>query len=125
MGAVKLPQEGYIMEFKRGQIYMCDMSPVRGSEQGGLRPVVIVSNDIGNKHSPVVIIAPITSVVSKKKLPTQVLIGTESGLKVLSMIMCEQLRTVDKRRLTVYLGVAPKWTMSAIDYAIKVALGLS
>ena len=112
------------MEFKRGQIYMCDMSPVIGSEQGGLRPVIIVSNDIGNKHSPVVIVAPITSKVHKKKLPTQILIGTESGLKQLSMVECEQLRTLDKRRMTAYIGSAPKWIMSAIDHAVKIALGL-
>ena len=113
------------MEIKRGQIYTCDMSPVIGSEQCGFRPVVIVSNDIGNKHSPVVIVAPITSRVQKKKLPTQILIGTESGLKQLSMVECEQLRTLDKRRMITYVGSAPKWLMSAIDYAIKVALGLS
>ena len=113
------------MEIKRGQIYLCDMSPVVGSEQGGYRPVVIISNDIGNKHSPVVIAAPITTAVQKKKLPTQILIGRESGLVTLSMVMCEQLRTLDKKRLTTYIGGAPKWLMSAIDHAVKIALGLN
>ena len=103
---------------------MCDMSPVVGSEQGGMRPVIIVSNDIGNKHSPVVIAAPITSKIHKKKLPTQILIGTESGLEKLSMVECEQLRTLDKRRMATYIGSAPKWLMSAIDKAVSVALGL-
>jgi mRNA interferase MazF len=113
------------MEFKRGQIYMCDMSPVVGSEQGGKRPVIIISNDIGNKHAPVVIAAPITSKVHKKKLPTQILIGTESGLQMLSMVECEQIRTLDKRRMVAYIGTAPKWVVNAIDHAVKVALGLS
>lgn len=113
------------MEFKRGQIYMCDMSPVVGCEQGGMRPVIIVSNDIGNKHSPVVIAAPITSKIHKKKLPTQILIGTESGLEKLSMVECEQIRTLDKRRMTVYIGNAPKRLMSAIDHAVKIAMGLN
>ena len=112
------------MEFKRGQIYMCDMSPVVGSEQGGMRPVSIVSNDIGNKHSPVVIAAPITSKIHKKKLPTQILVGTESGLEKLSMVECEQLRTLDKRRMATYIGSAPKGLMSAIDKAVSVALGV-
>ena len=115
------------MEIKKGQIWYADMSPVIGSEQGGLRPVLIISNDIGNSKSPVVIVAPITSVVSKKKLPTQVLIGTESGLKVLSMVMCEQLKTIDKRRLQMSepFGTAKPYIMNAIDKAIKISLGLS
>jgi mRNA interferase MazF len=112
------------MEIKRGQIYFCDMSPVIGCEQGGLRPVLVISNDIGNKHSPVVIVAPITSQYQKKKLPTQVLIGTESGLKVLSMVMCEQLRTVDKRRLTTFIGEVKPYIMRAVDGAIKISLEL-
>lgn len=113
------------MEIKRGQIWYADLSPVRGSEQGGMRPVLIISNDIGNKCSPVVIAAPITSKVHKKKLPTQVLIGTESGLQVLSMVECEQLRTLDKRRMIAYIGSAPKWVINAVDHATKISLGLS
>ena len=114
------------MEIKRGQIWYADLSPIRGSEQGGMRPVVIVSNDKGNAVSPVIIVAPITTKIGKKKLPTQVLVGTESGLKVLSMVMCEQVRTIDKTRL---LGKEPMgnvkpYLMTAIDKALKISLGV-
>lgn len=114
------------MEIKRGQIWYADLSPARGSEQGGVRPVVIISNNTGNAVSPVVIVAPITSAVSKKKLPTQVLIGTESGLKELSMVMCEQIRTIDKSRIIISepFGKAKLYIMTAIDKAIKVSLGV-
>lgn len=120
------PPKGVHMEIKRGQIWYADLSPIRGSEQGGMRPVVIVSNDTGNAVSPVVIVAPITSVVSKKKLPTQVLIGTESGLKELSMVMCEQLRTIDKSRIKMSepFGEVKPYLMAAIDKALKVSLGV-
>ena len=123
---VTLPLEGVHMEIKRGQIWYADLSPIRGSEQGGLRPVVVVSNNKGNEVSPVIIVAPITSVASKKKLPTQVLIGTESGLKALSMVMCEQLRTIDKSRIKMSepFGEVKPYLMAAIDKAIKVSLGV-
>ena len=123
---VTLPLEGVHMEIKRGQIWYADLSPIRGSEQGGLRPVVVVSNNKGNEVSPVIIVAPITSVVSKKKLPTQVLIGTESGLKALSMVMCEQLRTIDKSRIKMSepFGEVKPYLMAAIDKALKVSLGV-
>lgn len=113
------------MEIKRGQIYYADLSPVRGSEQGGMRPVLVVSNDKGNAVSPVVIVAPITTKVGKKKLPTQILVGAESNLRVLSMVMCEQVRTIDKRRVcSECIGTVPSWTMKAIDKAIKISLGV-
>lgn len=113
------------MEYKRGQIVYVDFSPVRGSEQGGFRPALIVSNDIGNKYSPVVIVAPITCQTQKKKLPTQVLIGTESGLKALSMVMCEQLRTIDKRRISgAPIGCAKEYVMKAVDYAVAKSLDI-
>lgn len=114
------------MEIKRGQIWYADLTPVIGSEQGGMRPVVVVSNNKGNVVSPVIIVAPITSVVSKKKLPTQVLIGTESGLKVLSMVMCEQLRTIDKSRIKMSepFGEVKPYLMAAIDKALKISLGV-
>ena len=114
------------MEIKRGQIWYADLSPVRGSEQGGMRPVLIISNDKGNAVSPVVIVAPITSVISKKKLPTQILIGTESGLKYLSMVMCEQIRTIDKSRIIAKepFGEVKPYLMAAIDKALKVSLGV-
>lgn len=111
------------MEIKRGQIYYADLSSVCGSEQGGIRPVLIVSNDKGNAASPVVIVAPITTKIRKKKLLTQILVGTESGLKCLSMVMCEQLRTIDKKRLSFEcVGTVPQWIMRAINNAIKISL---
>ena len=123
-GGITAAREEIHMEIKRGQIYYADLSPVVGSEQGGIRPVLIVSNDIGNNKSPVVIVAPITSVIGKKKLPTQILIGTESGLKVLSMAMCEQLRTIDKRRLSFgCVGTVPPWLMKAVNKALKISVG--
>ena len=107
----------------RGQIYYANLSPVQGSEQGGVRPVVVVSNDKGNAVSPVVIVAPITTKVSKKKLPTQVLVGTESGLKALSMVMCEQIRVIDKTRLMgEYIGEVKPWIMKLINRALKISI---
>lgn len=86
---------------KRGDIYYADLNPVIGSEQGGTRPVLVISNDIGNKHSPTVIIAAITSrVLTKKKLPTHFYLGGVEGLPENSIILFEQLRTIDKKRLT-------------------------
>ena len=107
------------MNIKRGQVYYCDLSPVVGSEQGGLRPCLVISNDIGNKHSPVVIIAPLTTKISKYRLPTQVL--TQDGK---SMIELEQIRTIDKSRIsTLYTSVAQE-TMVQVDRAIKISLGV-
>ena len=93
------------MIIKRGDMFYADLSPVIGSEQGGVRPVVIIQNDIGNKHSPTVIAAAITSQTGKNKLPTHIEIGMEnSGLKADSVVLAEQIRTIDKSRLKEKIG---------------------
>ena len=112
------------MEIKRGQIYYADLSPVIGSEQGGVRPVLIIQNDIGNKYSPTVIIAIITSRQTKANLPTHHWIDTYCGLKVKSMVECEQIRTIDKRRLEKYVGELDEIDMKFINKKIKISLGL-
>ena len=110
---------------KRWQIVYCDMSPVVGSEQGGVRPVLIISNDIGNRHAPIFIGAIITSHIEKKKLPTQVILDTSCGLSVDSMVECEQIRTLDKKRILSFVGeVTDKAQRNAIDKAIKISLGV-
>lgn len=113
------------MNIKRMQVWYADMSPVVGSEQGGYRAVVIVSNDIGNKYSPVVIAAPITSKINKKRLPTQIDLKAQYGTIVDSMIECEQIRTMDKKRLKKYLfEITEPQIVAAINQAIKVSFGI-
>lgn len=110
---------------KRWQVVYCDMSPVVGSEQGGYRPVLIISNDIGNRHAPIFIGAIITSKVHKKRLPTQVIIDTSCGLSVDSMVECEQIRTLDKSRIKGFIGeITDEEQRKAIDKAIKISLGV-
>jgi mRNA interferase MazF len=108
----------------RGEVYYADLSPVIGSEQGGLRPVLIIQNDVGNKHSPTTIIAPITSRFTKKPLPTHVPLSN-CGLAKDSIALCEQLRTVDKRRLKEKLGSMDEKDKVALDRAIEISLGLA
>ena len=113
------------MNIKRMQVWYADMSPVVGSEQGGCRAVVIVSNDIGNRYSPVVIAAPITSKIGKKRLPTQVSIEMRYGTIVDSMIECEQIRTMDKRRLKKYLfEITEPQIIEEINKAIKISFDI-
>lgn len=112
------------MEIKRGQIYYADLSPVVGSEQGGLRPILIVSNDIGNRHAPIVIAAAITSRIYKKRLPTQVTLDISCGLCKESMVECEQLRTLDKHRLKGFIGAVSEEAMAQINQAIAISLGV-
>lgn len=112
------------MEIKRGQIYYADLSPVVGSEQGGLRPVLIISNDVGNRHAPIVIAAAITSRTHKFRLPTQVLLDCSCGLCKDSMVECEQMRTLDKRRLKGFIGMVNAEAMKQIDKAITISLGV-
>lgn len=110
---------------KRGDIYYADLSPVVGSEQGGLRPVLIIQNDVGNKYSPTVIAAAITSRMGKTKLPTHIDVYAErAGLARDSIVLLEQLRTLDKRRLREKLGHLDEQMMMQIDTAIAVSLGL-
>ncbi len=109
---------------KRGDIYRADLDPVVGSEQGGVRPVVIIQNDIGNRHSPTVIVAAVTSSQKKAKLPVHVSItAQESGLPRDSVVLTEQVRTLEKTRLTRYLGTLPEETMRRIDQALQRSLG--
>ena len=110
---------------KRGDIYYADLSPVVGSEQGGMRPVLIIQNDVGNRYSPTVIAAAITSRMGKTKLPTHIDVYAErAGLARDSIVLLEQLRTLDKRRLRERLGHLDEEMMAEIDTAIAVSLGL-
>ena len=113
------------MNIKRGDIYYADLSPVIGSEQGGLRPVLIVQNDIGNRYSPTVIAAAITSRMTKSKLPTHIdLTANNVGLAKDSVILLEQIRTIDKRRLREHMGHLDDKQMQQVDDAIAVSFGL-
>ena len=111
---------------KRGEIYYADLSPVVGSEQGGIRPVLIIQNDVGNKFSPTVIVAAITSQLSKAKIPTHVeLSAKEYNLPKDSVVLLEQIRTIDKRRLKEKISDLDKAKMRAINLAILVSLGFN
>ena len=113
------------MNIKRGDIYYADLSPVIGSEQGGLRPVLIVQNDVGNKYSPTVIAAAITSKMSKTRLPTHIdLPGEDAGLAKDSIILLEQIRTIDKKRLKEKMGHLEGSIMDEVNTAIAVSFGL-
>ena len=113
------------MEFKRGQVWYCNLEGIKGSEQGGIRPVLIISNDIGNKHAPVVTIAIITSKHTKAKLPTHIWLSTYCGLTVNSLVELEQVRTVDKSRLLQYIGEIQKGEQRLVDEAIKISFGVN
>lgn len=108
---------------KRGEVYFADLSPVVGSEQGGIRPVLVIQNDIGNKYSPTVIAAAITSQLSKTKLPTHIEIEQTSGLPKNSVVLLEQIRTLDKRRLKEKICDLPPIKMSEINQALLISLG--
>lgn len=112
-----------IDEFKRGELYYADLSPVVGSEQGGVRPVLIVQNNVGNKYSPTVIVAAITSQINKAKLPTHIELTRDYGLQKNSVVLLEQLRTLDKRRLKDKIGVVDDKKMHKIDNALLISLG--
>ncbi len=110
---------------RRGDVFYADLNPVVGSEQGGVRPVLIVQNDIGNKYSPTVIIAAITSRIKRAKLPTHVEIKThESNLEVDSVILLEQVRTIDKKRLQRQVAHLDSEIMSRVNTALEISLGL-
>ena len=114
------------MMIKRGDMFYADLSPVVGSEQGGIRPVIIIQNDLGNKHSPTVIAAAITSQTGKNKLPTHIEINSENyGLKSDSVILAEQIRTIDKSRLKEKIGhIDDNTVMGRINNALGVSFGL-
>lgn len=110
----------------RGDIYYADLSPVVGSEQGGVRPVLIVQNNMGNRHSPTIIAAAITSQINKAKLPTHIeLSGRTVGLSRDSVVLLEQIRTLDKRRLKEKMGRLDEDLMHQVDSALAVSFGLS
>lgn len=113
------------MMVRRGEIYYADLSPVVGSEQGGVRPVLIVQNDIGNRHSPTVIAAAITSQKDKAKLPTHIPVSADScGLTKDSIVLLEQIRTIDKRRLKDRMGELDTSSMTRINNALQISFGL-
>lgn len=113
------------MQVSRGDIYYADLSPVVGSEQGGLRPVLIIQNDVGNKYSPTVIAAAITSRTGKTHLPTHIGITSSCGLARDSVILLEQVRTLDKRRLKEKIGHVGAEVMTRVDSALSVSFGLT
>jgi mRNA interferase MazF len=113
------------MSVKRGDIYYADLSPVVGSEQGGLRPVLIIQNDVGNRYSPTVIAAAITSRLGKTRLPTHIdVFANRVGLVKDSVILLEQVRTIDKQRLKEKMGHLDELTMNHVNNAIQVSFGL-
>jgi mRNA interferase MazF len=109
---------------KRGDIYYADLDPVVGSEQGDKRPVLVVQNDIGNKHSPTIVVTPITCNLQKKRLPTHVIIPQRSGLAVDSLALVEQIRTIDRIRLGEYIGRIGGKVQEKIDNALAVSVGI-
>ena len=113
------------MQVKRGDIYYADLSPVVGSEQGGVRPVLVVQNDVGNRFSPTVIVSAITSRMEKTKLPTHIEVDArECGLAKDSVVLLEQVRTIDKRRLREKMGTLDVNDMSKVNSALSVSFGL-
>ncbi len=112
-----------IMNVKRGELYYADLSPVVGSEQGGIRPVLVVQNDVGNKYSPTIIAVAITSKINKAKLPTHIELPSAYGLAKDSVILMEQIRTLDKKRLKERIGELPPATMTKVNRAILISLG--
>ncbi len=114
------------MVIKRGDMFYADLSPVVGSEQGGIRPVLIIQNDTGNKYSPTVIAAAITSQTGKNKLPTHIEIGSnDNGLKSDSVVLTEQIRTIDKSRLKEKIGhITDSQVMNKVNNAIGISFGL-
>ncbi len=113
------------MEIKRGDLYYADLSPVVGSEQGGIRPILVVQNDVGNKYSPTIIAAAITSKLNKAKLPTHIELSAKIyGLEKDSVVLLEQIRTLDKKRLKAKIGELENFKMSEVNRAMMISLGV-
>nr|WP_312693547.1 type II toxin-antitoxin system PemK/MazF family toxin [Caproiciproducens sp.] len=113
------------MNIRRGDIYYADLSPVVGSEQGGVRPVLIVQNDVGNRFSPTVIAAAITSQRAKANLPTHIMLNAQStGLAKDSVVLLEQVRTIDKHRLKERMGRLDNMSMTQVNQALSISFGL-
>ena len=119
-----LPLERELPMIKRGEIYYADLSPVIGSEQGGIRPVLVVQNDVGNRFSPTVIVAAITSQLNKARLPTHIEVNVGPPMTKESVILLEQVRTIDKRRLKEQVGQLDPDIMRRVDSALRVSFGL-
>jgi len=114
-----------LLECRRGEIYLADLNPVIGHEQGGRRPVLIIQNDIGNRYSPTTIVAAITSAISPKAYPTEVQVPAGAGgLSAPSAVLLNQIKTIDKSRLESYVGRLDEATMRRVDRAIQISLGL-
>lgn len=110
----------------RGQIYYADLDPSLGSEQGGVRPVLVIQNDIGNRHSPTLIVAALTGqIYAKHNLPTHLLISSSVGLKMDSIVLLEQIRTIDRMRILGYVGKLVNEAMKIIDERLIISLGIS
>ena len=113
------------MMIRKGDLYFADLSPVVGSEQGGVRPVLVVQNDVGNKYSPTIIVAAVTSRMNKAKLPTHVEIdAADNGLIKDSVVLMEQLRTIDKKRLKERIGTLDSELIPNVNQALSVSLGI-
>lgn len=113
------------MNVRKGDIYFADLSPVVGSEQGGVRPVLVVQNDVGNRFSPTIIVAAVTSQTNKAKLPTHVPVQADgSGLSRDSVVLLEQLRTIDKKRLREHIGCIGEALIENVDHALSISLGI-
>lgn len=108
----------------RGDLFFADLDPVQGSEQGGVRPVVVLQNNVGNKYSPTIIVAAITSQRNKNHMPTHVYVTQRSDLPKDSVVLLEQLRTIDKKRLQMKIGAFDEKTMASIDEALGISIGL-
>ena len=114
------------MNVKRGDVYYADLSPVVGSEQGGVRPVLVLQNNVGNKYSPTIIISAITSQINKSKLPTHIEINaTEFGLSKDSVVLLEQIRTIDKKRLREKIGHLDDELMNQVNEALQISFGMA
>ena len=113
------------MDIKRGELYYADLSPVIGSEQGGIRPILVIQNDIGNKYSPTIIAAAITSKLNKAKLPTHIELSANIyGLEKDSVVLLEQIRTLDKKRLKAKIGELEEYKMNEVNRAMLISLGV-
>ena len=108
----------------RGELFYCDLGTTLGSEQGGIRPVLILQNDVGNRFSPTTIVAPLTTKLGKAILPTHVLIKKQQGLTSDSIILLEQIRTIDKNRLRGYVGTLDRDAMNEIGRAVEISMGI-
>ena len=109
---------------RRGDLFYADLNPVVGSEQGGIRPVLVIQNDVGNHFSPTVVAAAITSRKAKNSLPTHILLENVQGLAPTSLLLLEQLRTIDRKRLRGYIGRISKEKMLEVDAALAISIGI-